>query len=99
MITVSSWWLTKITDKKLNRKVRCRRLFALALKVVMEMDANGDLIMNVLNERMISKYQDSKYRSLENIIMININDTLCIFASWQNRSVPRVCFRGVFLRG
>ena len=55
--------------------------------------------LSVLNERMISKYQDSKYRSLENIIMININDTLCIFASWQNRSVPRVCFRGVFLRG
>ena len=65
----------------------------------MEMDANGDLFMSILNERMISKYQDSKYRSLENIIMININDTLCIFASWQNRSVPRVCFRGVFLRG
>ena len=63
------------------------------------MDENGDLYMSILNERMISKYQDSKYRSLENIIMININDTLCIFASWQNRSVPRVCFRGVFLCG
>ena len=59
----------------------------------------GCLESRILYDWITSKYQDSKYRSLRNFITININDTLCIFASWQNRSVPRVCIRGVFLRG